>query len=95
VSLIAHCPYCNASAENVHAEIEHMRAAHPDVIARRLEAIGERFEPTPADQLQGAVDPRVLRDAVLTLKDAAIHDGVTDDVGAAIAALDVLTRGGQ
>jgi hypothetical protein len=48
-----------------------------------------------ADQLQGAVDPRVLRDAVLTLKDAAIHDGVTDDVGAAIAALDVLTRGGQ
>lgn len=33
-----------------------------------------------------------VRDAVLVLKDAAIKDGVSDDVAAAIAFLDLLTR---
>lgn len=52
------------------------------------------FEPGEVERLgwRGVPDRRMIRDAVLILKDAAIRDGVSDDVGAAIAALDLLTR---
>lgn len=35
------CPFCDYEAADVHDEVEHMTAVHPDIIANRLRAIGE------------------------------------------------------
>lgn len=34
------CPYCGFTADGTRSEIEHMRTAHPDVVAKRLEDAG-------------------------------------------------------
>jgi hypothetical protein len=31
------CPYCEFEAESVHEEVQHMDAAHPEIVAKRLE----------------------------------------------------------
>ena len=46
----ANCPYCGQPAADVHEEVDHMMAAHADIVAERLRAAG--IPPTSVD------DPR-------------------------------------
>lgn len=34
------CPYCGVEVADVHGEVEHMNAAHPDIVAARLRDAG-------------------------------------------------------
>lgn len=89
---VERCPYCGAPAEDARAEVAHMNAEHPDVIAQRLEAIGERVE-SPSLSLAGAVD--LLREAREILPHGAYAGWRHDERHALIKRIDAALGGGR